>query len=316
MRYRGLGRTGLEVSEISLGSWLTFGGSLDERMSVDLIHRAFDLGVNFFDTANVYSGGRAEEIVGRALATLPREEVLVGTKLFFPVGPDPEDQGLSRAAIARQSEASLRRLGLDVIDLYQCHRFDEATPLEETCEAMDDLARAGKIRHWGVSEWTAEQIASAVDLCEREGLAPPATDQPRYSMLERGIEDDGVLHACARVGLGVVVFSPLAQGVLSGKYSSPEAVPAGSRAADPNGRMFIERFLAHDLLARVDRLRPIAAELGVTLAQLALAWILRHRYVTSAIVGATRLEQLEENVGASGMDLDLEAVRRIDAVVS
>jgi len=316
VRYRKLGRTGLEISEISLGSWLTFGGSVDKQRSIELIRRAFDLGVNFFDTANVYSSGRAEEVVGKALAPLPRDRVVVGTKLFFPVGPEPEDQGLSRAAIAKQSEASLRRLSLDVIDLYQCHRYDQATPLEETCRAMDDLVRAGKILHWGVSEWTAEQIVAAVTLCEREGLAPPATDQPRYSMLEPEAESDGVLETCARLELGVVVFSPLAQGVLTGKYASASPVPPDSRAADPAGRMFIERFLNEDVYARVDRLRPVAIVLGVTIAQLALAWILRRPEVTSAIVGATSIAQLEENAGGSSPDLDPDTVEEIGAALS
>ncbi len=309
MRYRRLGRTGLDVSTISLGSWLTFGGSVDGRTSIDCIHRAFELGVNFFDTADMYEAGRAEEIVGRAIAALPRERVILGTKVFFPT---ETGQGLGRTHVLAACEASLRRLGLESIDLYQCHRYDPSTVLEETCRVMEDLVRTGKIRHWGVSEWTAEQMADAVTLCEREGLTPPTTDQPRYSMLQRGAESE-VLPACERLDLGVVVFSPLAQGVLTGKYRGGEKRPPGSRATDPAGAAFVRPFLTRDNLAKVDRLRPVASELGRTLGQLALAWVLRRPEVTSAIVGATSLAQIEENVAAADDDLDedtLDAIER------
>jgi aryl-alcohol dehydrogenase-like predicted oxidoreductase len=315
MRYRPLGPTGLEISAVSLGSWLTFGGSVDEQRSIDCIHRAFDLGVNFFDTANVYAMGRAEEVMGRALASLPRDRYLLATKLFFPVGPAPEDSGLSRAAVLTQCDRSLGRLGVDVIDLYQCHRYDGRTPLLETCRAMDELARAGKIRHWGVSEWKASEMADAVALCEREGLAPPVSDQPRYSMLERGTEAE-VLPACARLRLGVVVFSPLAQGMLTGKYRSRRHRPSDSRAADPEGRQWIDRFLTWRGFKTVDKLRPIAADLGVSMAQLALAWTLRRPEVTSAITGATRAEQVEDNVVAADLDLDAESVDRVEAALA
>jgi aryl-alcohol dehydrogenase-like predicted oxidoreductase len=309
VRHRPLGRTGLDVSAISLGSWLTFGGSVDERTSIECIHRAFELGVNFFDTADIYEAGRAEEVVGRALATLPREQVLVGTKVFFPMGMG---QGLGRAHVLAECEASLKRLGLEVIDLYQCHRYDPSTVLEETCRVMHDLVQAGRIRHWGVSEWTAGQMAEAVTLCEREGLTPPATDQPRYSMLQRGAEKE-VLPACDRLGLGVVVFSPLAQGVLTGKYKSTDKRPRGSRAADPAGAAFVRPFLSRGNFATIDRLRPIASELGFTLGQVALAWVLRRPEVTSAIVGATQLAHVDKNVSAADIDLDvgtLDAIER------
>ncbi|MGZ8571653.1 MAG: aldo/keto reductase, partial [Actinomycetota bacterium] len=285
MRYRPLGRTGLEVSAISLGSWLTFGAAVDERTSIQCIHRAFELGVNLFDTADIYESGRAEEVVGRAFATLPRDRVIVGTKVFFPMGMG---QGLGRPHVQAACEASLRRLGLEVIDLYQCHRYDPGTVLDETCRVMHDLVEAGKIRHWGVSEWTAGQMADAVALCEREGLTPPATDQPRYSMLQRGAESE-VLPACDRLGLGVVVFSPLAQGVLTGKYEGTDKHPRGSRAADPAGAAFVRPFLTRGTFATIDRLRPIASELRLTLGQVALAWVLRRPEVTSAIIGATKL---------------------------
>jgi aryl-alcohol dehydrogenase-like predicted oxidoreductase len=309
VRYRPLGRTGLDVSAISLGSWLTFGGSVDERTSIECIRRAFELGVNFFDTADIYEAGRAEEIVGRALAALPREQVIVGTKVFFPMGMG---QGLGRPHVLAECDASLRRLGLEVIDLYQCHRYDPSTVLEETCRVMHDLVRAGKIRHWGVSEWTADQMADAVTLCEREGLTPPATDQPRYSMLQRAAEKE-VLPACDRLGLGVVVFSPLAQGVLTGKYRSSDKRPPGSRAADPAGAAFVRPFLTRGNFATIDRLRPIASKLGLALGQVALAWVLRRPEVTSAIVGATSLAHVDENVSAADIDLDagtLDAIER------
>ena len=312
MRYRALGRTGLEVSVISLGSWLTFGGSVDERTSIDCIHRAFELGVNFFDTADAYAAGRAEEVVGRALATLPRDRVILGTKVFFPTATG---QGLGRAHVLAECDESLRRLGLGWIDLYQCHRYDQSTVLEETCGVMHDLVQEGKIRHWGVSEWTAEQMADAVSLCEREGLTPPTTDQPRYSMLERGIEDD-VLPACGRLGFGVVVFSPLAQGVLTGKYRKRDKRPQGSRAADPSGAGFVRPFLTRDNLARIERLRPIASELDLTLGQLALAWVLRRPEVTSAIIGASRLANVDEDVAAADVELGADTLDAIDRALS
>jgi len=309
MRYRPLGPTGLDVSVISLGSWLTFGGSADEQTCIDRIHRAFELGVNFFDTADLYESGHAEEIVGRAIVTLPRDRVIVGTKVFYPTRTG---QGLGRTHVLAACDESLRRLGLDTIDLYQCHRYDPGTVLEETCRVMHDLVQAGKIRHWGVSEWSAGQIADAVAICEREGLTPPATDQPNYSMLLRHAEKE-VLPACGRLGLRVVVFSPLAQGVLTGKYRSANRVPRDSRAAGGHGAFFVRPLLSRDNFRKIDRLRPIASDLGLTLGQLALAWILRRPEVTSTIVGATKLAQVEENVRAADVDLEagtLDAVER------
>lgn len=311
MRYRPLGRAGLEVSVVSVGSWLTFGGSVGEELSIACVRRAFELGVNLFDTANAYGGGRAEEVLGRALAPLPRDRIVVATKVFFPMGPGPEDRGLGRAHVLAQCDASLRRLGLDAIDLYQCHRYDPETALEETCRVMDELVRAGKIRHWGVSEWTPEQMEAAAALCEREGLTPPATDQPRYSMLERGIEAD-VLPACERLGLGVLVFSPLAQGMLTGKYRSADVVPPGSRASDPEGAGFIRRFFTPESFARVDRLRRVAADLGLPMARLAVAWALRRPEVSTAIVGATEVEHVDENAAAADVDLDAHALEAVE----
>lgn len=298
MRYRRLGRTDLEVSVITLGSWLTYGGSVEADTAVACMRRAVDLGVNLLDTANVYAAGASEEVVGRALAGFPRGAVLVGTKVFFPVGPGDEDRGLGRAHVLRECDRSLRRLGVERIDLYQCHRYDAETPLEETCRVMDELVRAGKIRFWGVSEWTPGQIEAAMDLCSRERLALPATDQPRYSMLERGVED-GVLAACARHDLGVLAFSPLAQGMLTGKYRDAASVPPDSRAADEDGRAFIERFFTDANFAAIARLVEVAADAGLAPAEMALAWVLRRPEITSALIGASRPDQVEENVRAA-----------------
>ena len=314
MRYRKLGKWGVRVSEVGLGSWLTFGGSVEEDLAAACVLRAFERGVNFFDTANVYAGGRAEEVIGRAIRGLPREEIVLATKVFFPMGEGPNAGGLSRKHVIEQCHASLGRLGVDYLDLYQCHRFDRDTPPEETCRAMDDLIRGGKVLYWGVSEWSPDQMADAVAYCEREGLHPPVSDQPRYSLLERGAEAE-VLPACRDLGLGVAAFSPLAQGVLTGKYRSVDEVPDGSRAADAAGAGFIARLLTAENLSRVDRLRPAAEEIGCTLGQLALAWALRRSEVSSAIVGATKLAHVDENVAASGLALDEVLVDRIETAV-
>jgi aryl-alcohol dehydrogenase-like predicted oxidoreductase len=315
MRYRKVGRWGLEVSEIGLGSWLTYGGSVDEDAAIACILRAFELGVNLFDTANVYAHGRAERVVGRALRALPREDVVVATKVFFPMGDGPNDGGLSRKHVTEQCHASLRRLEMDYVDIYQCHRFDQSTPLDETCRAMDDLVRRGSILYWGVSEWMPDQMHDAVSLCGREGLHPPISDQPRYSLLERGIEAE-VLAACAELGLGVLAFSALAQGVLTGKYAGIDDPPEDSRAADPAAGAFLMRLLTQDNLGVVQRLRPIAADLGCSLAQLAIAWALRRREVSSVLVGASKRSQVDDNVAASGIALDATALERIERVLS
>jgi aryl-alcohol dehydrogenase-like predicted oxidoreductase len=315
MRTRVLGRTGLEVSVVSLGSWLTFGGSVGAEESVACIRRAFELGVTLFDTANVYERGGAEEVLGRALAALPRGDVVVATKVFGEMGPGPQDRGLGERHVRAQCEASLRRLGVDVIDLYQCHRYDPDTPLEETCRVMDELVRAGRVRYWGVSEWTPAQMREAVELCEREGLAPPTTDQPRYSMLQREVERE-VLPACAELGLGVLAFSPLAQGVLTGKYRSVDDVPEGSRATTESGAGFVARFLNEPTLSRVAELRAIADSVGLPLSRVAIAWTLRRPDVTTAIVGATSLTQIEENAAAAEVDLDEVTLERIDGALA
>jgi voltage-dependent potassium channel beta subunit len=314
MRYRKLGKWGVKVSEISLGSWLTYGGYVEDQRAIACIHRAFELGINFFDTANVYRRGAAEEVTGRALKDFRRDDYFLATKVYFPMGDGPNDRGLSRKHIMEQCHHSLRRLGVDYIDLYQCHRPDEDTPLEETLRALDDLVTQGKVLYVGVSMWSAERIDEAFRLHEKWNLDPLVSNQPEYSLLTRDIEDD-VLPVSKQLGLGQVVYSPLAQGVLTGKYKPGEQAPAGTRAATADSG-FMERFMRNDVLEAVQNLRPIADELGITMAQLAIAWVLREPGVASAIVGASRPEQVDDNVAASGIELPPEALARIDEVLA
>jgi voltage-dependent potassium channel beta subunit len=313
MHFRPLGRWGLHVTAVSLGSWITYGGTVEDDVASACIDRAWELGVRFFDTANVYASGSAERVVGRALSKYPRESYVLATKVFWPMGPTPNERGLSRKHISEQVTASLRRLGVDYIDLYQCHRSDEATPLDETCRVMDDMIRQGRILYWGVSEWNAGQIDAAVDLCERRGWSPPVSNQPQYNALVRSIERE-ILPTCVRRGLGSVVWSPLAQGVLTGKYHSVDELPEGSRATGPSAG-FLRAFLKQDVLDRVQRLRPVADKAGCTMAQLALAWCLRDRAVSSVIVGASRPEQLDETVAAADITLSEEVIAEIDDIL-
>jgi aryl-alcohol dehydrogenase-like predicted oxidoreductase len=315
MRYRRLGSRGVKVSEISLGSWLTYGGYVEDESAVACIHRAFELGVNFFDTANVYRLGAAEEVTGRALKAFRRDDYVLATKVYFPMGDGPNDRGLSRKHIMEQCHASLRRLDVDYIDLYQCHRPDAEAPLEETLRALDDLVTQGKVLYVGVSMWPAELLDEAHRLHQKLNLDPIASNQPEYSMLHRDIEQD-VLPVSRQLGIGQVVYSPIAQGVLAGKYLPGQAPPQGTRAASPGDAGFMERFMRDDLLAAVQDLRPIADELGISMPQMALAWVLREPGVSSAIVGASRPEQVEENVAASGTELPPEALARIDEVLA
>ena len=312
MEYRQLGRSGLRVSEISLGSWLTLGSSVDVDGTRDLVHRAFDLGINLFDTADVYAVGAAEDALGRALRDLPRHHVVIASKCFFPMSQNTNDRGLSRKHIVESVEASLRRLGTDYLDLEQCHRADPATPIEETVRAYEDLIRQGKLLYWGVSEWRAEHIVDACRIAELRNAYAPISNQPQYSIVRRGIER-AVLPVSVREGLGQIVFSPLAQGALTGKYSGG-VLPEGTRAADQQRNQFMDAFLEDEALAKVDRLQPIADELGLSMAQLALAWCLRQPGVSSTIVGVTRPEQLDDNVKASGRKLPAEALDAIDEI--
>jgi len=314
MKYRRLGLWGLQLSEIGFGSWLTFNDGDQEQ--ADALHRcAYENGINFFDTANAYGGGETETIVGRALAPFRRETYVLATKLFWPVKdwpfPGANDRGLNRKHVLEQCDVSLQRLGTDYIDLYQCHRYDENTPLTETCRAMNDLVVRGKVLYWGVSEWTGQQISDAVAICDDHGWHRPAGSQPLYNMLERHWEPD--FPECARLGLGIVNFSPLAEGALTGKYL--DGVPEGSRAADEQAGQFIKPRLSEKNLTVIRKLAGIADGLGVPLSNLALAWCLRTPTVTSAIIGASRPEQIEENVRASDLDLQEAVLERIEAIL-
>jgi voltage-dependent potassium channel beta subunit len=312
MRTRALGRSGLQVSEVSLGSWLTLGSRVDFNETARLVHHAFDLGINFFDTADVYAQGEAEKALGESLRDLPRHQVVLATKAFFPMSEHPNDRGLSRKHIFESVEGSLRRLGTDYLDLHQCHRADPEVPMEETVRAYEDLIRQGKVLYWGVSMWTAAQIEEACALADRHGGFAPISNQPSYSILRREIEED-VLPTSQREGLGQIVFSPLAQGALTGKYSGGE-IPDDSRAGDPERNLWMARFLDADVLERIDRLKPIADALGLSLAQLALAWCLRDPGICSVIIGATRLEQLDENAKSIGIEIPADAIAQIDEI--
>ncbi len=312
MRTRRVGHSGLQVSEVGLGTWLTLGSKLGAAAGSELVERAYDLGINFFDTADIYENGAAERSLGRALRDLPRSHVVVATKCFFPMSERPGDSGLSRKHIFDSVEGSLHRLGMDYIDLHQCHRADPEVPLQETVRAYEDLVRQGKLLYWGVSHWSGEQIGEACRIADERGGDRPISSQPEYSILRRELEA-ALLPACNRLGLGQLVFSPLAQGALTGKYLRGER-PAASRASDDRRNRSIAAYLGAAELRRVEALRPLADELGISLAQLALAWCLRTPAVASVIVGATRREQLEENCKASGMKLPDELLHRIDAI--
>jgi len=314
MNYRRLGKTGLKVSEISLGSWLTYGDSVERDRAIQTIDKAYDLGVNFFDTANVYNRGEAEIVVGEALRKYPRESYVLATKVFGQMGDGPNDKGLSRKHIFEQLHASLDRLGHDYVDIYYCHRYDQDTPVEETLRAIDDLIRQGKILYAGVSEWTAAQIEEAVRIADRRLLDRIVVNQPVYNMLNRYIEKE-VIPVSEKNGMGQVVFSPLAQGVLTGKYKKGFDFPEGSRATNPNQSKFVERFLTDDMLDKVAKLEGIANEYDIKLSQLALAWILRQTNVASALIGASKPEQVEENIRAIDVDITESTLKEIEQIL-
>lgn len=316
MEFRYLGNSGLKVSEITYGNWLTHGSQIDDDSARKCVHAALDAGITSFDTADVYANTAAEEVLGDALAGQRRESVEIFTKVYWPTGPKGHnDVGLSRKHIMESIHGSLRRLRTDYVDLYQAHRFDTETPLEETMVAFADLVRQGKALYIGVSEWSAEQIREASGLA-RELRVPLVSNQPQYSMLWRVIEEE-VVPACTELGLSQIVWSPLAQGVLSGKYAPGQQPPAGSRATDDKGgSQMISRWMNQDVLAAVQRLRPIAESAGLSMAQLAVAWVLQNPGVASAIIGASRPEQVAENVRASGVRLDAQVLAQIDAALS
>ena len=303
------------VSEISYGNWLTHGSQVEEEQAIACVRAALDEGVTTFDTADVYAGTRAESVLGRALNGVRREAIEIFTKVYWPTGDEPNDRGLSRKHILESCDASLRRLGVDHIDLYQAHRYDVETPLEETLRAFDDLVRAGKVLYVGVSEWSAPQIADALRIAEQLGLDRIVSNQPQYNMIWRVIETE-VVPLCTKEGVGQIVWSPIAQGVLTGKYKPGGDVPAGSRATDRKGGAdMVRHYLSDDVLTRVRDLLPIAADCGLSMAQLAVAWVLQNDNVSSAIVGASRPEQVRDNVGAAGVRLDDAVMKRIDDVL-
>ena len=310
MNHRHLGQSGMLVSEISYGNWITHGSQVEKDAALACVKAALDEGITTFDTADVYAATRAEEVLGEALAGQRRQGLEIFTKVYWPTGPGPNDRGLSRKHIFESIHGSLRRLRTDYVDLYQAHRYDFETPLEETMVAFADLVRQGKILYFGVSEWTAEQIERGAALA-RELRVPFVSNQPQYSMLWRVIEAE-VVPASEKAGIGQIVWSPIAQGVLTGKYQPGQPPPAGSRATDEMGSRFISHFLTDDVLTRVQQLKPIAQEAGLSMAQLAIAWVLQNRNVSAAIVGASRPEQVRDNVKAVGVKLDAAILKQID----
>jgi len=314
MEYRHLGKSGLVISEIAYGNWITHGDQVEEQAAADCVRAALDEGITTFDTADVYAGGRAEEVLGRALHGVRRESLEIFTKVYWPMGSGRNDRGLSRKHITESLHASLRRLQTDYVDLYQAHRYDHETPIEETMRAFDDLVRAGKVLYVGVSEWRAEEIAAALRVAGELGLDRIVSNQPQYNMLWRVIEPE-VVPLCEKEGIGQIAFSPIAQGVLTGKYLPGTPPPADSRATDPTGSNFIKRLLNDETLTAVQQLKPLADEAGLSLAQLAVAWTLQNDYVSAAIVGATRPGQVRENVKAAGVRLEAGLLSRIDEVL-
>jgi aryl-alcohol dehydrogenase-like predicted oxidoreductase len=311
MDYRHLGQSGLKISEIAYGNWITHGSQVEEEAAAACVRAALDEGITTFDTADAYANGRAEEVLGRALHGVRRESIEIFTKVYWPTGDGPNNRGLSRKHITESVHASLRRLGTDYVDLYQAHRYDHETPIEETVRAFDDLVRAGKVLYVGVSEWRAEEISAALRAAGELGLDRIVSNQPQYNMLWRVIEAE-VVPLCEKEGIGQIVWSPIAQGALTGKYLPGSPPPSDSRATDPSGSRFMTDLLTDDVLAAVQRLRPIAADAGLSMAQLAVAWTLQNPNVSAAIVGATRPEQVRENVKAAGVRLDAGLMSRID----
>jgi 1-deoxyxylulose-5-phosphate synthase len=314
MRYRQLGDSDLNVSEISLGSWLTYGGGVGDEAARACVDEAFAVGINFIDTANVYARGGAEDFLGDVLQSRPRDSYVLATKLYFPMDDTGTNQGLSRAQVEKQIDDSLRRLRTDYVDLYQCHRYDPNTPLEETMAALTDVVNAGKARYIGFSEWSAAQIQAALDLSREQGYAKFVSSQPQYSMLHRDPERE-IFPLCKAEGISQIVWSPLAQGALTGKYKPGAPPPEGSRATSRQMGSMMSNWLEEDVLETVQRLVPVSERLGLTMAQLALAWVLREENVASAIVGASRPEQVRDNASASGIELDAATLAEIDSIL-
>jgi voltage-dependent potassium channel beta subunit len=314
MHYRRLGRSGLKVSEISLGSWITFGEQIENKTASELIHAAYEAGVNYFDNADMYANGQAEIDMGRAIQDLPRTALVLSSKVFWPSMPGPNGRGLSRKHIVESVHASLKRLGTDYLDLYFCHRFDPDSPVDEVVRTMDDLVHQGKVLYWGTSEWRAWQISTAFCVADSHHLVPPSMEQPQYNMFHRERVEDEIAPLCKEFGIGLTTFSPLYYGILSGKYN--EGIPNGTRASLPDYSWIRER-ITPERIATVRKLGEMAAELGLTTAQLAIAWVLRRKDVSTVITGATKLPQLEENLAAAEAveKLSDDALDRIEKIL-
>lgn len=315
MKYRNLGKSGLKISEISLGSWLTYGNSVEKEIAAKTIEKAYERGINSFDTANVYARGEAEKILGQTLNNYPRDSYVLATKAYWPMGDRPNKRGLSRKHIIEQVNQSLERLDHNYVDIFYCHRYDHDTPLEETLRAIDDLIRQGKILYAGVSEWTGYQIVEALRVQDQYLLDHLVVNQPVYNMFNRYIEDN-VLPTVINNGMGLVVFSPLAQGLLTGKYRKGQSIPEDSRAADPKSNSHIKRMLTEENLEKVEDLLKIAEGLNISMPQLALAWILHQPGITSALIGASKPEQVEENIKAVDIEISSEVLEEIENIIS
>jgi len=311
VKYRNVGQSGLKVSELSLGGWLTFGGSVkDEQIAREIIEKAYESGVNFFDIADIYARGESEKMMGSVLKQYPRHTLVISSKVFWPMSDDPNDRGLSRKHIMESIDKSLQRIGTDYLDMYFCHRWDENTPLLETIRAMDDLIHQGKILYWGTSEWTAEQIEEANELAEDYGLYPPQVEQPQYSLLRRRRFEDEIMPTAVDYGMGLVTFSPLASGLLTGKYD--DGMPEGARLTEIG--WVRDSVMKGDALERVRQFKTVADDLGVSRAELAIAWALRQESVSSVITGATKLSQLESNLRATQIELSDDVLDALDEI--
>ena len=315
MHYRRLGRAGIKVSEISLGAWVTFGNQIDEKTAVKLVHAAYEQGVNFFDNADVYAGGKAEQVLGKAIKDLPRESLVISSKVFWPTMPWVNGRGLSRKHIVESIHASLKRLDLDYVDIYFCHRYDPDTSIEEIVQTMDMLVRQGKVLYWGTSEWKAAQVARAYGFARQYGYIAPSVEQPQYNLFRRDRVEEELAPLCKDFGLGLTTFSPLYNGILTGKYN--KRIPAGSRASLEK-YAYLKEHITPEAIAKVQKMMLIAQDLGMTPAQLSIAWILRRKEVSSVITGATRLEQLDENLISAEManKLDEDVLTCIDEIFS
>jgi voltage-dependent potassium channel beta subunit len=313
MHYRRLGRTGIKVSEISLGAWLTFGSQINDDLTVEIIRSAYEQGVNFFDNADVYAKGRAEEALGNAIRELPRENLVISSKVFFPTSDGPNGRGLSRKHITESIHASLKRLGLDYVDLYFCHRYDPDTTVEEVVQTMDTLVRQGKILYWGTSEWDVFHLTQAITFAKANGLIPPVVEQAKYHLMHRRHVENDLAPLCQEFGLGLTTFSPLNYGILSGKYN--DGIPQGSRASQADMGWIKER-ITPQVVQQVRQLTAIAQDLEATTAQLSLAWLLRRKEISSVITGASRLEQLDENLAAAEFTevLSNDVLEKIDQI--